>query len=276
VTAGRPIMEQAPSILIAGYGTMTGAMVEGWLRAGLAPDKLTACGPNPKTVPDGMRFVTGVPEGEFDIVLLGMKPQKLAEAAPGLESLVGPQTVLVSVLAGVELASLAARFPRAGAIVRLMPNLAAALGKSPIGLVVTGLTPEQRGQIDALANMLGEAEWLAHESQFDLVAALAGSGPAFVYRFIDALAAGAERLGLDAVQSERLALAMVEGAAALAAASPHAPGELARRVASPGGMTQKGLDVLDEGDALAELVTATLRAARDRGRQMAREARDRV
>ena len=193
-----------PSILIAGYGTMTGAMVEGWLRAGLAPDRLTACGPNPKTVPEGMRFVTGVPDGEFDIVLLGVKPQKLAEAAPALEPLVGPRTVLVSVLAGVELASLAARFPRAGAIVRLMPNLAAALGKSPIGLVATGLTQAQRGQIDALATMLGEAEWLADESQFDLVAALAGSGPAFVYRFIDALAAGAERLGLDPAQAQRL------------------------------------------------------------------------
>ena len=276
MTAGRPIMEQAPSILIAGYGTMTGAMVEGWLRAGFAPDRLTACGPNPKAVPEGMRFVSGVPLGNFDIVLLGMKPQKLAEAAPTLEPLVGPQTVLVSVLAGVELASLTVRFPRAGAIVRLMPNLAAALGKSPIGLVAAELTQEQRGQIDALAKMLGEAEWLADESQFDLVAALAGSGPAFVYRFIDALAAGAERLGLDGGQAQRLALAMVEGAAELAAASPHAPSELARRVASPGGMTQKGLDVLDENDALAELVTETLRAARDRGREMAQEARGKV
>ncbi len=266
-------MEQAPRILIVGYGTMTGAMVEGWLRAGLAPNTLTACGPNPKPVPEGMRFVAGVPTGVFDIVLLGMKPQKLAEAAFGIEPLVGPGTMLVSVLAGVELAALAARFPRAGAIVRLMPNLAAAIGKSPVGLVSQPLTADQRTRIDTLAAMLGDAEWLADESPFDLVAALAGSGPAFVYRFIDALAAGATGLGLGAEQAQRLALAMVVGAAELAAASPHAPGELARRVASPGGMTQKGLDVLDEGGALADLVTETLRAARDRGREMADEAR---
>jgi pyrroline-5-carboxylate reductase len=266
-------MPGAPRILVAGYGTMAGAIVEGWLKAGVSAASLTACGPRPKPVPEGMRFTVGVPDGAFDIVMLGMKPQKLAEAAPGLEPLVGSQTTLVSVLAGVELASLAGRFPRAGAIVRMMPNLAAALGKSPVGLVAHGLAADRRERVDALAAMLGEAEWLEDESEFDLVAALAGSGPAFVYRFIDALGAGAEELGLEAGQAHRLALAMVKGAAALAAASPHAPTELARRVASPGGMTQKGLDVLDHDDALGRLVSETLRAARDRGREMAREAR---
>ena len=267
-------MNDSPSILIAGFGTMTGAMVEGWLAAGMAANTITACGPNAKPVPRGVRFVTGVPDAAFAIVLLGMKPQKLAEAAPALEPLVGARTVLVSVLAGVELASLARHFPRAGGVVRLMPNLAAALGKSPVALVAAGLDPAQRDQITDLAAMLGSAEWLADESQFDLVTALAGSGPGFVYRFIDALAAGAKRLGLEAEQAQRLAVQMVEGAAALAAASPHAPGELARRVASPGGMTQKGLDVLDEDEALVRLVTETLRAARDRGREMALAARD--
>ena len=107
----------------------------------------------------------------------------------------------------------------------------------------------------------------------DLVTALAGSGPAFVYRFIDALACGATELGLPAEQAGRLALAMVEGAASLAAASPHSPGELARRVASPGGTTQAGLDTLDRDGALAGLIEATLRSARDRSLEMAAEAR---
>jgi pyrroline-5-carboxylate reductase len=85
---------------------------------------------------------------------------------------------------------------------------------------------------------------------------------------------GAAELGLPADQAGRLAVAMVEGAAALAAASPHTPHELARRVASPGGMTQKGLDVLDDAGALNALVTDCLRAARDRGQEMAQEARN--
>jgi pyrroline-5-carboxylate reductase len=203
-----------------------------------------------------------------------MKPQKLAEAAPGLEPLAGPATVVVSVLAGVELASLARRFPRAGGIARLMPNLAAALGKSPVALVASGLDAGQREAVTDLAAKLGSAEWLEDEAQFDLVTALAGSGPGFVYRFIDALAAAATALGLDEAQAQRLAVQMVEGAAALAAGSPHSPAELARRVASPGGMTQNGLDVLDRDDALFRLMTETLRAARVRGREMALAARE--
>ena len=102
--------------------------------------------------------------------------------------------------------------------------------------------------------------------------ALAGSGPAFVYRFIDALAQGAGALGLDPAQAGRLALATVEGAALLAACSEHAPAQLARRVASPGGTTEAGLAVLDDEGALARLVAATLRAAHDRSAEMAREA----
>jgi pyrroline-5-carboxylate reductase len=153
-----------------------------------------------------------------------------------------------------------------------MPNLAVALGKAPIALAERGLDEPGRAALVALMQPLGSPEWV-EEADFDLVTALAGSGPAFVYRFIDALAEGAAELGLSRDQAGRMALAMVEGAAALAAASPHDPGELARRVASPGGTTRKGLEVLDAEDALARLVTATLRAARDRGAELAAEAR---
>src|SRR5690606_39458255 len=119
---------------------------------------------------------------------------------------------------------------------------------------------------------LGMSERL-DESDFDLVTALAGSGPAFVYRFIDAMAGAAADLGLPPDKAGRLALATVDGAAALAAASPHDPAELARRVASPGGVTQAGLDALDADDSLRLLLEKTLRAARDRSAEMAAEAR---
>lgn len=260
-------------ILIAGYGTMTGAMVRGWLASGMPPGNFNAYGPRAKAVPAGMAFVTSLPTGPFDAIVLGFKPQMLAEAAPPIEPLAGPRTAVISVLAGVELASLARAFPRAGGLVRMMPNLAAAIGKSPTALVAPGLNEARRSAVSDLAARLGSAEWLADESQFELVTALTGSGPAFVYRFIDALAAGATRLGLDSAQAQRLALAMVEGAGSLAAAAECPEGELARRVASPGGMTQKGLDVLDDGEALTRLVSETLRAARDRGREMAAAAR---
>jgi pyrroline-5-carboxylate reductase len=153
-----------------------------------------------------------------------------------------------------------------------MPNLAVELGKAPIALAGRGLDEGARAALVELMRPLGRPEWV-DESEFDLVTALAGSGPAFVYRFIDALAAAAARLGLPREQAERMALAMVEGAAALAAASPDSPGALADKVASKGGMTREGLDVLDADGALVALVGETLRAARDRGTELAAEAR---
>ncbi len=210
--------------------------------------------------------------GEFDAILLGVKPQMLDNVAADVARLAGANTTVLSLLAGVELATLAERFPKAGAHVRVMPNLAVALGKAPIALAGNGLDEAGRAGLAALMDPLGTPEWVG-EDEFNLVTALAGSGPAFVYRFIDALAGGAAALGLSRAQADRLSLAMVEGAAALAAASDESPGRLADRVASPGGMTRKGLDVLDRDQALVALLTETLRATRDRGAELAAEAR---
>lgn len=260
-------------ILIVGFGTMTGAMVEGWLKAGSDASRFEVYHPSKTDVAHGLKIHNIWPETGFDAVLLGVKPHMIDDVKDGLEPLLGPDTVLISVLAGVELASYSRRFPRAGGIVRFMPNLAVALGKSPNALCAVGLDQAKRDAVTQLAIDVGTAEWLDDESQFDLVTALAGSGPGFVYRFIDALAAGAHSLGLDRQQAERLAVAMVEGAGALASKSEHSPHELARRVASPGGMTQKGLDVLDKDDSLNDLMKQCLRSARDRGAEMAEEAR---
>jgi pyrroline-5-carboxylate reductase len=261
------------SILLVGCGNMAGAMLEGWLAGGLEPARFTVVEPSDKASPVGVARHHELPDaGEFDAILLGVKPQVLGEVAPGVAKLVGGQTTVLSLLAGVELATLAERFPRAAAHVRVMPNLAVALGKAPVALAERGLDDTGRAALIALMEPLGSPEWVGEED-FDLVTALAGSGPAFVYRFIDALAEGAAGLGLPREQADRLALAMVEGAAALAATSAETPGELANRVASPGGMTREGLNVLDADAALVTLLTDTLRAARDRGAELADEAR---
>ena len=262
------------TVLIIGCGNMGGAMLAGWLAGGLAPGRFTVVDPVLAEAPAGVALLRELPAGaKFDAVLIGVKPQMLADLAPSIAPFAGPDTVVLSILAGVELATLTARFPNAGGLVRIMPNLAAAIGKSPIAMAAEGLDEAARTRVSALMTPLGTPEWLVSESQFDVVTALAGSGPAFLYRFIDALAAGAAAQGLDAGQAQRLALATVEGAALLASVSPHSPGELARRVASPGGTTQAGLDVLDAGDALARLVDATIKAAADRSAEMARAAR---
>ena len=262
-------------LLILGCGNMGGAMLAGWLRGGIEPSRFTVVDPMLAQAPAGVTLLRELPgAGEpFDAILLGVKPQLLDAVAPQLAPLVGPGTVLLSILAGAEMASLSARFPQAGAVVRIMPNLAAAIGKSPMGLVGQGLDGAGQLRVTGLLAPLGTPEWLADEGLLHAVTALAGSGPAFVYRFIDALAQGGEGLGLPPEQSLRLALAMVEGAAALAAASDASPGELARRVASPGGTTEAGVKVLDEGAAITRLVAATLAAARDRSVEMAAAAR---
>lgn len=261
------------SILLVGCGNMGGAMLAGWLAAGIDPSRFTVVDPVLAEAPPGVELLRELPQQQFDAVLIGVKPQILDEVAPAIAGVTGGGTTVLSLLAGVELASLAARFPDAKGHVRVMPNLAVAIGKAPVALVASGLDEGERGAVTSLMQPLGTPEWLADEALFDLVTALAGSGPAFVYRYIDALASGAAALGLPRDQSDRLALAMVEGAALLAAASPHSPAELARRVASPGGTTQAGLDVLDAGRVLADVVEHTLRAARDRSAEMARTAR---
>ncbi len=261
------------SILLVGCGNMAGAMLRGWIAGGVDPARFTVADPARPELPAGVRGLAEIPaEGAFDAILLGVKPQVLDMVAPQVAPIAGAGVALLSLLAGIDLAMLADTFPQAGAHVRVMPNLAVEIGKAPVALASSGLDGEAKAELTRLMAPLGAPEWV-EEDAFDLVTALAGSGPGFVYRFIDALAAGAADLGLPRDQADRLALAMVEGAAALAAASPHDPGELARRVASPGGMTQKGLDVLDEGDALVRLLTATLRAARDRGVALGAQAR---
>lgn len=262
------------SILIVGCGNMGGAMLAGWLAGGLDPARFTVVDPVLAEAPAGVTLQRELPAAHAGLILLGIKPQLLDEVAPALAALAGPGSTVISMLAGIELVSLAARFPQAAGVVRVMPNLAAALGKSPVALAGQGLTDERRAAISALMQPLGEPLWLADDSQFDLITALVGSGPAFVYRFIAALAAGAAELGLEPAQAERFAIAMTEGAAALVAGSDAGPAELAKRVSSPGGTTEAGLKVLDAEAALARLLEGTLRAARDRGAELAKAARN--
>lgn len=261
-------------LLLIGCGNMAGAMLAGWLRAGEDAGRFVVLDPALPRAPDGVALHRTPEEAEgagHDAVLLGFKPQQLQVLAPSLQRLVGPGVAVHSLLGGIPLARIAAAFSAARAHVRVMPNLAARICKSPVILAEQGLREGERAQLRAFYDALGLAVWQEDEAQFDLVTALSGSGPAFVYRFIDALAGAASDLGLDPGEATRLATVMVEGAANLAAASELAPGDLADRVASPGGMTREGMDVLDEDDALRRLLARTLRATADKGAQLARE-----
>jgi pyrroline-5-carboxylate reductase len=257
-----------------GCGNMGSAMLDGWIASGVDPAHVSVVRPSGQPVGHGVRVLTDFPEDEVPaIVLLAMKPLQLDDVAPFLAPILDRHTILISILAGVELASLRARFPAPEAVVKAMPNLPVRLGKGVVGLFSDGGDLATRTLVTGLMAALGHAEWLDDEERFGLAGILTGAGPAFLFRFIDALASAAERLGLSYEQAARLAAAMVEGAAALPAASGEDPETLARRVASPGGTTEAGLAVLDGDRALADLVERTLEAARARSLEMAAQAR---
>lgn len=253
---------------------MAGAMLAGWLRAGANIDRFTVVRPSGVVPAPGVRTLMDLPTGEVPaVVMLGVKPHKLDEVAPALAALLTHDTVLVSILAGVEIASLRRRFANPAAIVRAMPNLPVRLGEGATGLIADGASYAVRAEVTALMQALGLVEWVDSEAALDAVSVLAGSGPAFVYRFIDALALAGAEIGLSAEQAKRLALATAFGATRLAAEAGEPPARLADQVASPGGSTRKGMDVLDRDDALARLLFATLQASSARVVEMAAEAR---
>lgn len=260
------------SFWVIGCGNMAGAMLRRWVEAGMGVSQVHVIDPALPTLPGGLSALAVIPADALPAgrILLAVKPQLLDAVAPDVARLVGPQTQLFSILAGVEIAALRARFPKAAQIVRIMPNLPAILGK---GVIALHGSEGPDAMTSAFMAPLGLVEWIADEAQLHLVAALAASGPAFLYRFIDALGVAGARLGLAPDQSARLALAMVEGSALLAAQSGEAPAALADRVASKGGMTREGLNMLDRDEALVRLLTDTLDAATRRSVEMGDAAR---
>ncbi|WP_137864573.1 MULTISPECIES: pyrroline-5-carboxylate reductase dimerization domain-containing protein [unclassified Sphingomonas] len=256
------------SLWLVGCGNMAGAMLRRWIDAGTVdPARVFVVNRQDRALPEGVRQGRAFPEGPLpDAVMLGMKPQQIDEIAAAHGARIAGVPLLISILAGVELASLADRF-RAGAIVRAMPNLPVAIGKG-----VVGLAGGRSEALDALMRPLGLVEW-GDEASLDRLGVLAGCGPAFVYRFIDALAAAGTSIGFGEEQALRLAIATVEGAGLLAAQADAPPAVLADRVASPGGSTRKGLDVLDADGAIKALLRATLDAAAKRSAEMAAAAR---
>jgi pyrroline-5-carboxylate reductase len=259
---------------LIGCGNMAGAILQRWLATGAEPSQITVVRPSERPAASGVRTLAAPPEDEVPaVVLLGVKPQKLDQVAPRLAPALEGETILISILAGVELAALRARFPAPRVIVKAMPNLPVSLGKGVIELIADGAGPAERATIDSLMAPLGRACWFDDEALFNVAAALTAAAPAFLFRFLDALAEAGARLGLDPGEARRLAALMAEGTATLAAASDETPGQLARRVASPGGTTEAGLRVLDAEDGLAALVLRTLEASRRRGLELAEAAR---
>lgn len=260
-------MKQLPEpILFFGCGNMGGAILRGWLNAGAMPNKFHVISPSKRSMPAGVHVYANAAEyieqmDAPDILILGMKPQMLDGCRDDIASLLGKDTIVISLLAGIGHAQLSALFPK-NVIVRMMPNLAVEIGKSPIG--VYGGDDNIRTLMDDIFTPLGKPLWVAQDAHIHIVTAMAGSGPAYLFRFIDALAAAGVSLGLEDDTSLMLAKMMVDGASDLANASANTPRELAEKVTSKAGTTAAGLEQLDHEDALQKLIEKTVKAAHDR------------
>jgi pyrroline-5-carboxylate reductase len=263
----------APTWFI-GCGNMGGAIVDGWRSAGIDLSALTVVRPSGTAVP-GARTVTALSDAGSPpkLVVLAFKPQKLDEIAPQLRQYLSANTIVVSVLAGVEAASLRERFPGVAAVVRAMPNLPVAIRRGVIALYSDDADDAARRQLAELFAPLGFAPWMADEAKFAAVGSVAGAGPAYVARFVAALTKAGEKRGLSREIASTIALETVLGTAWLAASTGEDMESIARRVASPRGTTEAGLAVLDRDEVLDQLVAVTIEAAARRGAELAEEAK---
>ena len=249
---------------MAGCGKMGGAMLSRWIGGA---DAFTAVEPGDGPVPDGahrVRSVDEVGDARFDALIVAVKPQRIEDVLPAYVPLLADGAYALSMAAGVS----AARVSRAIGgvpVVRIMPNLPAAVGRGVTGLFAgLGVTEAQKDHAQRLVEATGEAFWVEEEDRIDRVTALAGSGPGYVFEILRAYTAAAEALGFAPDEARRLVLATVAGTTEMALRDPRPLDELRNAVTSPNGTTQAGLDALRRDDLPERLLTDALRAAYDR------------
>ncbi|MEN3364730.1 MAG: pyrroline-5-carboxylate reductase [Burkholderiales bacterium] len=205
-----------------------------------------------------------------DVIVLAVKPQQMKDVVAQLQPHVGSQLVL-SIAAGIRAFDLSRWMNGHSAIVRTMPNTPALIGQGITGMVaMAGVSAQQREAADAIMRAVGPTVWLDDEALIDPVTAVSGSGPAYVFYFIEAMQQAAQEMGLTAEQGNQLAIATFVGAAQLAAQSPDPVSVLRERVTSKGGTTYAALTSMEESGVKDAIVRA-MKAAAARGKELGEE-----
>jgi len=262
-------------IVLVGCGNMGFAMLRGWLDAGKArADDIFVIEPNGELRQRAAKLGCGVaerpeamPSGDAPkIVVVAVKPQVIRDVLAGYRRLGNGATTFVSIAAGAPVATFADILGADTPIIRCMPNTPAAVGK---GMMVLFSNGKASTVTDAFVRDLlsanGEVSSINDESLMDAVTAVSGSGPAYVFHFIECLTSAGVKVGLPRDTAALLAMQTVYGAASLAAQSRENPAELRRQVTSPNGTTAAALDVMMKDERLAKLMADAVTAARDRG-----------
>ena len=259
-------------ILMLGAGRMGGAMIEGWLAAGaFAASDLIIRDPQPgpaAVAAETAGAALNPPEGDLaraQTVVLAVKPQLWREAAAETAAWLGSGAVIVSIAAGVKAQDISKAFG-GRCVARVMPTTAAAIGQGTASLYADD--PAALARAHALFEPLGAVVDLNDEALMHAATAVSGSGPAYLYAFVEALEAAGVSAGLSPKEAQRLARSTLTGAAALLAKNGGEPAELRRQVTSPGGTTEAALNVLMGEDGLAPLVRDAVAAAARRSREL--------
>jgi pyrroline-5-carboxylate reductase len=261
-------------IAFLGGGNMGSALVGGLLGRGFDAGAISvievSAAARERLAAQYRVHVSGAPDEATraaDTVVLAVKPQDMRAALAALAPL-APHQVALSIAAGLRLPDISRWLGGHRRLVRAMPNTPALIGAGIAGLyALPEVSAAERERAERILGAVGETVWVEREALLDPVTAVSGSGPAYVFWFIEQLAASGEALGLAPEAARRLALATVAGAARLAAASPEPPAVLRERVTSKGGTTEAALKVFDE-EQLAERLRRALEAASRRGAEL--------
>lgn len=264
-------------VVLVGAGNMGGAMLRGWVAAGLSGADIRIVDPNPS--PEMLAYceASGIlidaaasSDVKAGILFVAVKPQAMAVVLPTLRPLVDAQTVVVSVAAGTTIDTLRDGLG-AEAIVRAMPNTPAMVGRGITAAVPThAVDDRQKSAVDALLAVSGPVEWLDDEALIDAVTAVSGSGPAYAFYLVECMAEAGRKAGLPEDLAMRLARATVSGAGELMHRSPDDAGTLRKNVTSPNGTTAAALSVLMEDGAMQALFDRAVAAAKNRSEELSK------
>jgi pyrroline-5-carboxylate reductase len=268
---------QAPAIAFVGGGNMASALIGGLVRAGRAPASILAIDPGEaqrsQLLADfGVRVQPAADAAlaGTGLVVWAVKPQLFTVAAAPCAAHLGGALHL-SVMAGIRSDAIARAMglaPAQARIVRSMPNTPALIGRGIAGLFATpAVSAGERAQVEQVLAPTGQTLWVDREADLDAVTALSGSGPAYVFYWVEAMVAAAQQMGLSAEQGKRLALATFDGATALAAQSSESPAVLRERVTSKGGTTFAALEAM-RGDGVDQAIVRAVLAAQRRAAEL--------